>query len=670
VALLIFWGATLVFGIAGMQLGVDMPAHRFFTVFALMTALTYLVLFALSFVLIEQLTGAWAAAAAATIGGIALVPILNSLFQIYAFQTNIRLAIGLSAAGITMQWWRPIVTYPLQAALHAILLQRAEERRPWPLQYHPAQWDELQFLPFYGFDDLLVELIEYQAVEPTATLAMVGQSRQAWAAQAAQVELEARRFARCATLEAVAALGNTTGNVETIGPGSTMLRSLSLAARDVHAAAAQQSRYNQRLVLQTVDERLGALFRELSRSNEFYAKRFLPIVRTWQALVATEIERLIGLTAQSGEIINPYVVGVPLTRKQEIFVGRTEISRQIEQLLRDETHPPLLLYGQRRMGKTSLLYNLRWMLPHHMLPLFVDLQGPVAWSADHAGFLYNIAKSMTTSAAEQGVIFPTIERSWLERDPFSSFDDWLDLVQGQLPNYERRTILLTFDEFEALAEGFQIGHLREQAVLGTLRHLIQHRPTFKVLLAGSHQLQEFPSWSSYLINAQMVHLSYLQANEAQQLIEAPVADFALTYAPNAVATICELTNSHPYLIQLLCSEMVVSKNEQPPAARYCVTAEEIIQLIPAVLKAGRQFFVDIERNQLDPETAQVLTALAAHRDIFFTESRLFSRFKDTQQIAHILSQLQRREVIMKQGDGYRFQVPLVRQWFAARAKEQ
>ncbi|MCB0062099.1 MAG: hypothetical protein KDE19_08295, partial [Caldilineaceae bacterium] len=587
----------------------------------------------------------------------------------YALQSNFLLAIGLVAGGVTMQWWRPILTYPFQAALHAVLLQRAEAGNPWPLSFHPALWDELQFLPFYGFDELLVELVEQQTVEPTAILATVGQSRQAWAAQEAQVELEARHFARCTSIETLAAIGSTTETVELIGPGSTLLRSLYLVARDVHAATAQQSRYNQRLVLQSVDERLGVLFREMSRSNEFYAKRFLPIVRQWQTLVATEIARLTQLTARIGEIINPYVVGVPLTRKQEIFVGRTDVSRQIEQLLRDITHPPLLLYGQRRMGKTSLLYNLRWMLPHTILPLFVDLQGPVAWSADHAGFLYNIAKAMTVSAGEQGVTFPGLARITLEYDPFSTFDDWLDLIQGQLAVHGRRTILLMFDEFEALAEGFLVGHLREQAILGTLRHLIQHRPNLKILLAGSHQLQEFPSWSSYLINAQTVHLSYLHTTEARQLIEAPVADFPLTYEPSAVESIIELTHGHPYLIQLLCSEVVALKNEQPYGQRYYATAAEIAQVIPTMLKMGRQFFIDIERNQVEWDAAQYLIDLARHGEILIADPFLSPNFKDAQQVARILSQLQQRELVKKQGNGYRFQVPLIRHWFAARETE-
>ncbi|MEQ9624931.1 MAG: hypothetical protein RLO37_23710 [Coleofasciculus chthonoplastes F1-TOW-03] len=49
--------------------------------------------------------------------------------------------------------------------------------------------------------------------------------------------------------------------------------------------------------------------------------------------------------------------------------------------------------------------------------------------------------------------------------------------------------------------------------------MIQHRPRFKVLLAGSHTIEEFQRWASYLINVQVVPISYLNEPEARQLTD-------------------------------------------------------------------------------------------------------------------------------------------------------
>lgn len=63
--------------------------------------------------------------------------------------------------------------------------------------------------------------------------------------------------------------------------------------------------------------------------------------------------------------------------------GRSDIVARIEQLLLDRRRPPLLLYGQRRVGRTSLLRNLGRLLPRTIAPLFVDGQR-VALAGDYA----------------------------------------------------------------------------------------------------------------------------------------------------------------------------------------------------------------------------------------------------------------------------------------------
>ena len=203
-----------------------------------------------------------------------------------------------------------------------------------------------------------------------------------------------------------------------------------------------------------------------------------------------------------------YIIGVPLTEQAGIFTGRTDIGTRIEQLILDRRRPPLLLYGQRRMGKTSLLNNLGRLLPNSIIPMFVDLQGPVSSASDYAGFLYNIARAMIDSAKRQSAVtLPPLTRETLTVDRFTSFDEWLDKVEQTL---DQNIALLSFDEFEALDDAISKGRFDEQDVLGMLRHLIQHRPRFKLLLAGSHTIEEFQRWASYLINVQVLHISYLK----------------------------------------------------------------------------------------------------------------------------------------------------------------
>jgi hypothetical protein len=313
------------------------------------------------------------------------------------------------------------------------------------LRWHSVFWDEQQWLPLPGLDSHLLLIRENNPAEGQAASEYVSAGRQGWAAQSAQIELDARRLEQCHTVQEIAA-GHaelTTGELE--GPTSGLLLSLREAGRDTAAALAQVSIYNQRLVFGQVIDRLNGLYHEIIRSNDPYANRFLPVVIHWRQLVTEHANQLAILAETRREIKNPYVVGPPLTRQQEIFVGRKAISARIEELLRDQDHPPLLLYGQRRMGKTSLLNQLKWLLPQRIVPLVIDLQGPVALAGDHAGFLYNLAKGMIVSARQQALHLPPLTRDILATDPFTLFDDWLDRVEAGLIGQGRDTILLALN---------------------------------------------------------------------------------------------------------------------------------------------------------------------------------------------------------------------------------
>jgi hypothetical protein len=200
-------------------------------------------------------------------------------------------------------------------------------------------------------------------------------------------------------------------------------------------------------------------------------------------------------------------------------------------------------------------------------------------------------------------------------------------------------------------------------VLGMLRNLIQHRPRFKVLLAGSHTLDELQRWASYLINVQVVQIGYLKQDEARQLVERPVEGFALRYEPEASRQVLDLTRGHPFLTQLLCAEIVALKNEQEPAARRLACLEDVEPAVPAALQSGSFFFADIQRNQVDDQGRALLRILAAQG-----AGAAVARDDLAQHVAGELSEalglLARRELIEAVDGGFRFQVELIRRWFA------
>ncbi len=289
--------------------------------------------------------------------------------------------------GLTLAWWRPIVMYPLLAGWNLLLFRLDSQRLPNGqssiLRWHSAFWDEFQRLPLTGLDHHLLLVLTHEPDTGQAAIDYLSTTRQRWAAQEAQIELDARLLAGCQTVQAIRVVYPSIAAGELAGPASALLRSFSRISQDVDAALQQESVFNRRLTLSAVEDRLNGLLRELTRSNEPYMDRFRPIAADWRRILAEELQRLAAEAELRQEIDSPYIIGVPLTEEQEIFIGRTDISARIEQLLLDRRQPPLLLYGQRRVGKTSLLNNLGRLLPSTIVPLFVDLQGPASRASDY-----------------------------------------------------------------------------------------------------------------------------------------------------------------------------------------------------------------------------------------------------------------------------------------------
>ncbi|MBN1219134.1 MAG: ATP-binding protein [Anaerolineae bacterium] len=630
----------------------------------------------LPYVLAERMAGPWAGAWAGALGS----------WGRHVFRNNAPLwpVLPLGVAGIclgmAMVWWRPVALYPLLAAWNLSLYQIDKRRpghRPSLLRWQSAFWDEFQHLPLTGLDDHLLLVIERNPIEGQAAMEYLSTSRQRWAVQGVQLELEARQLEGYADITALSqAYRQMASSVLTssklAGPANGLLRHFSHLSQDIEAALNQTSAYHQRLALNTIGERLNSLVRELTVSSEPYAIRFYPIAARWRQIVTDYGRKLAGVVEQSQEIDNPYIVGVPLTEQQEIFVGRADVVARIEQLLLDRRRPPLLLYGQRRMGKTSLLRNLGRLLPHPIIPLFVDGQ-KISLASDYPDFLYNIAAEMRKSAEQQrNLNLPLFNRDALAANPFTHFNEWLDEVEQFLTAQGDYTALLALDEFEMLEQVLHKGRFDEADVLSLLRHIIQHRSRFKVMLAGSHTLEEFQRWASYLINVQVVKIGYLERDEARQLVEQPVKNFALRYTPDGCQRVLDLTRGHPALIQLLCYEIVALKNEQPPDQNEATTAsgrglarrEDVELAVTRALNSGSFFFADIQQNQVDQPGLALLRFMAAQG-----ESATVSRDElpgfGAADLEPTLAGLLRRDLIEATAGGYRFQVELIRRWFEA-----
>jgi hypothetical protein len=140
------------------------------------------------------------------------------------------------------------------------------------------------------------------------------------------------------------------------------------------------------------------------------------------------------------------------------------------------------------------------------------------------------------------------------------------------------------------------------------------------------------------------------------LVEHPVPGFGLGYDVEAVDHVVTLTGCHPFLLQLLCRDIVAVKNHQPPPRRWQVTKPDVEEAIPPALQHGRMFFEDLAGNQV-PEAVKHglihLARLGANATAPAIESD-----RDLIEIGV------RREILEDVGTHWRFTIELVRRWFA------
>ncbi len=597
------------------------------------------------------------------------------LFVAWNFQVELWVSClgpGLLLLGLSQSYWRPWLLYPFCEAWN-LLTYQAEVRRfnrgEWSqeepyLRFHTAFWDEQQRLPLYSLERHLVCLFEHAPDIAPQWLDRLGGKPQAWVISVVYQELDIRQMEQVNSIEDISHTYQHLHSQYIGTANGAVLQQFKSVSHDVEAALAQSSHYAQRMMLNELETRFNQLLLDLNRHPSNLTQRFYPLAMVWREYIIQAAQSMEALANDLQEIHNPYVVGIPLTAQQNIFVGRRDVIARIEKLLLDQRCPPILLYGQRRTGKTSVLNNLSRLLSSRFLFAYVDFQSPRLLSGDISGLLYGLAHALSRATERYPQHqWPQLEREALNEHPFDAFDAWLDQVESAL---EEHTLLIALDEFVTLEEARSRGHLSDAAVftfLSMLRHIIQHRQRFRLLLAGSHSLDELNRWASYLINVQIVHLGFLSSSEAQRLIEKPVEEFSLRYSEAAAQRVLEVTHAHPALVQLLCSEIVELKNTQPIEKRRLAALGDVEDAIPQALMTGAFFFNDIAYNQIEEAALDVLHFIAkAGEEGCVRQTALQEKFSEG--LLHHLKQLKRRELIENCGSNehpaYRIQVEMIR----------
>jgi outer membrane protein assembly factor BamB len=303
-------------------------------------------------------------------------------------------------------------------------------------------------------------------------------------------------------------------------------------------------------------------------------------------------------------IRNPYSTGTPM---QEMFFGRDEaVDALRNNLVHSAAQTVLLLYGQRRTGKTTLLLHLAntAVLDEH-IPVFVDMQRE-SYEISAGKFLYHLAFYICQALEKRHYALTQPPQEDFTSDPTFTFDLFLNEVEA---THTGQKLIILIDEFEVLEEQITKGRIKAE-LLEYLRSTMQYHHSINFLLAGTHKIDQLTekNWSVFFNLARHYRLSRLSASGANDLITRPL-EHQLEYAPYTVEKIRQLTADQPYLIHLMCRSLVDHCNTQ---RKNYVTLNDVSTVLPEVmLTCGSHF--DWLWKQLN-EQEQTLLAMISYLD--------------------------------------------------------
>jgi len=367
---------------------------------------------------------------------------------------------------------------------------------------------------------------------------------------------------------------------------------------------------------------------------------------------------------------NPYNPGPPL-QDEELFFGRDDL---IAQIARDFSGPPeqqnkfVMLYGQRRTGKSSLLFALRRRLKDPLVPVLYDLEGH---TTDLVSLIYGLAASIADDCALAGLTVPRPIFDEFNDRPLARFQyDYLPKVTACLPN---RRLLLMLDEFEYLEDGVRGGKLPTD-VLPFLRNLIQNSRNLSFIFCGAHQLQELTTdyWDIFFNLAIPRRVTYLDEAATRQLILQPVEGH-FTYDELAIRRLLDLTGGHPYFAQYLCYYLVWHLTDHP---RGYVTINEVDTAVEEFINRSDPHLDWVWKQATEVEKAVLLalTHLTVRRGQPATQTtRATIRAKISEDFpagvvdtVTAIGRLAEQEFLLTEGEKVAFRFGLIGEWLSER----
>ena len=373
------------------------------------------------------------------------------------------------------------------------------------------------------------------------------------------------------------------------------------------------------------------------------------------------------------EYADPY--SLEPVRNATDLIGRSEQTRQLISKIKAPSIGSFCIYGQRRVGKTSVVAALESM---------PEVEDITILYLDTGGFIVPDARETVNKLGRKICTLLLQRKSLLSGLPVPNFDGALspldDFLSSVLERDPDLRLVIVLDEFDALPpQLYRKGEI-SHALFMTLRSLSARDPVGFILVGGETMSEILSTQGEILNKFRPLRIDYMekesQWSDFVELVRRPVAEWA-TITDDAIIRLYEVTAGNPFFTKFVCSELVADMKRRRDA--YVTSVEMDLAIRIAVEGAGINHFqhfwddgvVATTQERIDEERASRRRIMVALGEVIRSQkgsnvdniSKKASRFGiDETEVLRILTDSEKRKILVKVEDEYACKVRLFERW--------
>lgn len=373
-----------------------------------------------------------------------------------------------------------------------------------------------------------------------------------------------------------------------------------------------------------------------------------------QISISTNVEKF-------DNIQNPYITGKPVVN-DDMFFGRDILVQRLVDAICDDRIRCIIIYGQKRTGKSSIFDHLKRKLTNKFIVLDFSVGADIT---SENNFYKSVQNEFVNYLEDNDFDNDTIETfEDYQIADFIDFQKFVGRINRFICKQQNKDLLLMIDEFTHIYtyiknQNYDIG----ENFMDKWKAMIE-KNLFKSALIGQDFMPDFiQEYANQFQVTDPIYVSYLERKDAIDLVTKPIAtkDGDSRFLEGSEEMIVDWFNGQPYYLQTYCSRLVNYINEEQK--QNYITAAVAKKVKDAMLTSVQLDFFDNLVRVDEIELLEVLLKIAQASDTPGSKVRI-DRLHISDKHKDALKKLATRGVIdyMKAEQKCCINIPFFHEW--------